>query len=524
MKQRIANCPSCGGPIEFQLSTALVTVCDFCHSVIARTDKSLEDHGKVADLVETNSPIKRGMTGQFEKKNFDIVGRVQYQHPAGGVWDEYYLRFPGDRVRWLAAAQGKFYLTTEKRLNENSGVPGYADLKPGRRFEFGEGKSLVVAEMGVATARSADGDIPWDFRPNAEHRFADLQGQDREFATIEYEDSGPRLFLGREVVLDELNLAGDSWEMEAPPTPNTAALQLNCPQCGGPLTLHAPDETQRVCCPSCKALLDCQQGKLEYLQTLKMKPGEKPLIPLGSMGRLFDVEYTVIGFMERYVIEEGKKYSWTEYLLHNPKIGFRWLVRSKGHWSFVEAIPVSSIEIAPQQVLFENESFRIYDKGTAHVQYVIGEFYWRVTIAEEVQSTDFIAPPRMISLERTNGESGSELNVSLGTYVEKETIEEAFHVTDIPAAWGVGSIQPAPKMDRDVIKIWIGFLCLLGVLDLIYSSGKLTQPVHQFHFFVSLIVVSLWPLFGFLRRRHFEVQRWQESGYSPYRTEEDDDE
>ncbi|HEY4262851.1 MAG TPA: DUF4178 domain-containing protein, partial [Schlesneria sp.] len=180
MKQRIANCPACGAPIEFQLSTALVTVCDFCHSVVARTDKKLEDLGKVADLFETNSPVKKGMTGTFEKKSFDVVGRVQYQHPAGGVWDEFYLKFPGDRVRWLAYAQGKFYLTTEKRFTDTSQIPDFESMTPGHRLSLPDGKTLVVAESGTATARSATGDIPWAFHPNAAHRFVDLHGADSE--------------------------------------------------------------------------------------------------------------------------------------------------------------------------------------------------------------------------------------------------------------------------------------------------------------------------------------------------------
>ena len=36
MKRKVANCPACGGLVEFQLSTALVTVCGYCHSVLAR--------------------------------------------------------------------------------------------------------------------------------------------------------------------------------------------------------------------------------------------------------------------------------------------------------------------------------------------------------------------------------------------------------------------------------------------------------------------------------------------------------
>lgn len=516
MRPKIANCPACGGPVEFQLSTALVSVCEFCHTVVARADKKLEDHGKVADLVETNSPVKRGSVGHFEKKEFEVVGQVQYQHPAGGVWDEWYLKFPGDRVRWLACAQGKYYLTTEKRLSEQTQLPGFEALTPGHRFQLPDGKTLVVAESGIATARSAAGDIPWAFRPNAEHRFVDLHGPTNEFATIEFESDGPRLFLGREINFDELGLSVESWDSGFPASPNTAALQVNCPQCAGPLSLHAPDQSLRVCCPNCKALLDCQQGKLEYLQTLQMKSSEKPLIPLGAVGKLNDVEYTVIGFMERFVVEDGKKYRWTEYLLNNPTIGFRWLVRSRGHWSFVEPIPVSSVNESSDHATYQNERFRVFDRGWAYVGYVVGEFYWRVTVGEQVESSDYISPPRMLSFEKSTSEMGSELNVSLGTYVHKDVLAAAFGLKELPAAWGVGAIQPAPDSSNDVLAMWLGFTVILILLDILFSTGFITHPFSQFHFIMSMIAISSWPLIVLFLKRNFEVRRWQESNFSPY--------
>ena len=107
MKRRGTVCPACGGPVEFQIGSAAVTICEFCNSAVARTDKKIEDYGKVADLVETDTRLRRGYSGRFNKKRFQVVGRVQYSHPAGGVWDEWYLAFPGDRWGWLAYAQGK---------------------------------------------------------------------------------------------------------------------------------------------------------------------------------------------------------------------------------------------------------------------------------------------------------------------------------------------------------------------------------------------------------------------------------
>lgn len=514
MTGRVANCPACGGPVEFRLSTALVTVCEFCHSVVARGDKKLEDHGKVADLVDTNSPFERGMTGVFEKKSFEIVGRVQYQHPAGGVWDEWYLKFPGDRVKWLAQAQGRYYVTQQVKLPPDFSLPSFDSLSPGERIGL-PGHPMTVAEYGTAVARSADGDIPWDFRPNADHRFADLSGPGQEFGSLEFEADETRLFVGREVSLSELGISGEKWGTEPPPLKTVPALQLNCPKCGGQLSLHAPDQSLRITCPNCRALLDCQNGNLKYLETLRTDDSLKPLIKLGSEGTINNVKYTLIGFMVRAVVVDGETYSWTEYLLYNVTDGFRWLVNSAGHWSFVMSLPVSSVTERDKVALFDGKEFRLFDRGTAVVRYVVGEFYWRVTLGEQVMTCDYINPPYMISSERTISERGSELNYSIGTYLEKEVIEQAFHTQELPTPWGVGAIQPAPVYGGEW-RIWLIFMWVLIALDIVFVTTLLSRPFSQFHFVAAMIAITIWPICTAFARRDFEAKRWSNSDFSPY--------
>ena len=96
MKARTAVCPACGGPVAFQVSSSLVTICDFCHSVVARGDKKPEDCGKIADVADLNSPLSVGMTGSVENKAFHVTGRVQYKHPSGAMWNEWYLSADAD--------------------------------------------------------------------------------------------------------------------------------------------------------------------------------------------------------------------------------------------------------------------------------------------------------------------------------------------------------------------------------------------------------------------------------------------
>lgn len=514
MKRRMGRCPACGGPVEFRLSTALVTICDFCSATVARGDKRLEDHGKVADLVRTNSPFQRGMTGKFGRRPFEIVGRVQYQHPAGGVWNEWYLQYPGDRVGWLADAQGRYFLTSRRRLSEGAELPDFASVKVGERVDLGTDQTFVVAEKAVATAVSADGNIPWAFRPQAAHRFADLNGPEGAFATIEFGEDKLRLFVGQQVSLEELHLNGHSGEDADiwAATPDTSALQISCPQCGSPLTLHAP-ETLRVACPACNSLLDCQQGTLKFLQTLNFE-GEKPLIPLGKVGTLFGDEYTVIGFMVRYAVFEGRDYPWSEYLLYHPQKGFRWLVRNRGHWSFVEPLSVSAApDLRGAEISHRGSSFRIFDQGTAYVRSVVGEFYWRVTTREQAMTADYIAPPHMLSVEDTVSDKGHERNLSLGTYVERETVEQAFGLSELPVPWGVGTIQPKPDYS-DVWRLWIAFGAVLVVLHFVLPL--LSYPVELFYFLSALLALSAIPVVLLFLNHQFEVNRWRESDFSPY--------
>lgn len=513
MKKRVAPCPSCGAPITFEISTSLVTVCSFCNSAVARGDKKLEDHGKVADLVITNSPLKLGMHGVYNRKGFDIVGRAQYQHPAGGVWDEWYLMFSNGKWGWLAEAQGRTYITFEKKLSGDTGLPDYDGLEVGTAYELGKAGRFTVVEKGHATALTVEGQVPWKFTPNQPMVFADLEGPDGSFASFEYTDGlATSVFVGQQLKLDELGLP---LEAEAEPgwaAPNSQALSLNCPHCGGPLTLHAPDSTERVVCPQCNSMLDASQGKLEYFSTLNMRK-VKPVLPLGKSGKLRGVEYTIIGLMERYTTYAGTVYPWTEYLLYSQPVGYRWLVHSEGHWSFAEPVSPGDITHHVRGLSYRGDSFKLFDKGRASVRYVVGEFYWKVMLGEEVETSDYIAPPQMISIEQTHGVDGTELNVSRGTHVPHEELEAAFGVENLWRPWSVGPCQPAPK-NGGVFLLWLMFGgLLLGINALCSAMGK---TVDQWLFFYGLVFVSVVPIGALVYAYQFEVNRWKDSDYSPY--------
>ncbi len=69
-----ANCPACGADVTFKSGSSVVVVCEYCKSVVARTDRALEDLGKVAEIVESGSPLDVGLAGVYRGIAFELTG------------------------------------------------------------------------------------------------------------------------------------------------------------------------------------------------------------------------------------------------------------------------------------------------------------------------------------------------------------------------------------------------------------------------------------------------------------------
>ena len=443
-----ANCPACGAEVLFKTGSSVVIVCDFCRSVVARTDRGIEDLGKVADVVESGSPLEVGLRGVYLGVAFELTGRAQLQHAAGGFWDEWYAAFADGRWGWLAEAQGRFYLTFRIQVPSPNALPSFDALQLGQQVWAIPAQSPpVVAEKGTARMLGAAGEIPYLLTPGETYPYADLSGASGVFGTLDYGELPPLVFMGREVTLAELGLA-HAQRTEEREARAVTATQLSCPNCGGPLELRAPDRTERVGCPNCGSLLDASQGRLRYLKTLEPKGWGKS-IPLGGTAEFEGQTFTVIGFMVRSVEFEGVRYFWQEYLLYNPAVGFRWLVESDGHWSYVSTVPPGEVSESGSRATHAGRSFKMFQDAVARVEYVEGEFYWKVEAGEQARATDYVNAPLMLSKEipvaagrRGGGQiSAEEINWSLGAYTPVKEIERKFGV-DLPSPKTVAPNQP----------------------------------------------------------------------------------
>jgi Domain of unknown function (DUF4178) len=468
------SCPNCGAEIEFRYDDSFVRICGHCHNAVERTDRGLETLGQVADLVPIDSPLKLFSEGHFGSASFLLVGMAQIRHAQGGIWQEWYAKFD-NRWGWLAEAQGRYYLTFHddawKPIDLRELAPGHVVQLPVR----GTPHAMTVAEATSGTFISARGELPYKLVPNETFHYADLSDGKGAFATIDYGDGEepPALYVGVQVPLADLKLSGS--EVAPVVEKAIASKRLACPNCNAPIELRAGDQTQRAVCAYCNAMLDTTSGALEVLSVLKQKPQLQ--VPLGSKGTFIEGELTVIGYLQRSANVDGSWWPFEEYLLYRPDLGFRWLVESDGHWSYVQPIAAGAVDAGRLAPTYDKVAFRSFQNAELRVDQVLGEVYWQVHVGETVSSDDYVAPPAMLSREL----SKTEEDWSLSTYMSAREVTAAFKdAVTIGEGAGIAPNQPDPwTAASSVMAIAFLVLILVGIVFAIAAKDdrKLDQDL-----------------------------------------------
>src|ERR1700678_268899 len=165
-----ANCPSCGAPVKFLWSSAVQTVCPFCHSILIRTDLDLKKVGTVADLPPDPSPIQLLTSGTYNNKNFDVIGRIIYEYEQGG-WNEWHIVFSDGVSGWLSDAQLQYAVSF---LIPGTALPAEGEVFRGKHFNFSN-IDFEVSTMTMAAYKGVEGELPFPFYGKTNMLFADLR-------------------------------------------------------------------------------------------------------------------------------------------------------------------------------------------------------------------------------------------------------------------------------------------------------------------------------------------------------------
>ena len=468
-----AHCPSCGAPVVFKSASSVFAVCEYCQSTLVRHDQNLEDIGKMAALVEDRSPLQLGTEGSYKGVHFALIGRIQIKY-SQGIWNEWHLLFDDMRTGWLSEAGGEYVLTFAQFVAE--ALPQFDSLKIGQRFVLAS-QTWTVSNIENAECIAGQGELPFKVGAGYPVAAVDLRNQ-ANFATLDYSETPPLLFVGEAVDFKSLKMANLRDGM-AIPTKAVEARVFRCPSCGSPMAARSK-EILAVGCASCGAVVDAADESYRILSKSLGMRDEKysPRLPLGSKGRLEGKPVEVIGFLVKRCVVDGLAYNWSEYLLAAELGTYRWLTEYNGHWNVVDVLskPPAGGIIEVDSVRHGGQVFKHFSTTqAAEVIQVAGEFTWRVRRGETNRVVDYVAPPLMLSSEST----GNDLTWSQGSYVEPQVIAEAFGLkADLPKPTAVFANQPNAWSETNR-RIWSLFwkLALAAILVqaffIFVSSGKL---------------------------------------------------
>lgn len=201
MSQPTGTCPNCGAKIVFRWSGSVQTTCDYCKSILVRTDVDLKKVGQVADLPPDSSPIQIGTEGSFNHKAFTAIGRIIYEYEQGS-WNEWHLMMNDGTSGWLSDAQDDYAVSF---FAPGRKLPEAAQCQVGERFVW-DNLAYTVSTLTTAHYRGVQGELPFQYWDREDVVFVDLRSQTGKFATIDYSDEKPALYLGEMVEFESLAL------------------------------------------------------------------------------------------------------------------------------------------------------------------------------------------------------------------------------------------------------------------------------------------------------------------------------
>lgn len=494
-----ASCPSCGAPVVFKSAASIFAVCEYCQSTLVRHDQALEDIGKMAALAEDRSPLQLGTEGRYQGVHFALIGRIQLKY-SQGLWNEWYLLFDDLRTGWLSEASGEYVLTFVQPVQEP--LPPLDDLKVGQRFALAS-QPWTVSNIEQAECIAGQGELPFWVGAGYPVATVDLRNG-ANFATLDYSETPPLLFTGEAVEFKALQLSNLRTAM-AVPEKTVEVRVFRCPSCGAPMSARSR-EILAVGCVSCGAVVNTADKNYQLLSKAQGNRAEQYMLrlPLGSQGRLEEKSVEVIGCLVRQTKSEGVTYCWREYLLAAENGSYRWLTEYNGHWNVVDVlsdVPKKSGAIEIGEVRYGGEVYRHYSTTqSATVVQVSGEFNWRVKLGDAVRVIDYVAPPLLLSVER----SPQEQTWSRGRYLAAVDLAAAFNLKKpLPEPLGVFANQPNPwaETHRHACRLFwklAGLLLLVQLLFVALGGGKLL--LRQELLFSPLIAEST------LQTREFEVR------------------
>lgn len=254
--------------------------------------------------------------------------------------------------------------------------------------------------------------------------------------------------------------------------PASTVRPLACPNCGGQVALRAAGSSVSLICEHCGSTLDATTGDLA-LVARAAQAMRTPLIALGTRGTLDGVAWEVVGYQER---SDGDVV-WSEYLLFNPYEGYAFLTDDGRRFNLGKLLTVLP-DADWRGLTLAGKGFKAFGQTyPVRTQFVVGEFYWRAQVGEQVDETDYVTPGTMLSCE----ESGTERTWTRLDMLDWGVAERAFGIAPRARSFA-GTPAPHERSPyatamRDAILI--GALALAACVVIAIGTGFSHRALQQ---------------------------------------------
>jgi hypothetical protein len=449
-------CPGCGAPVEFKSTASVMAVCGYCNTTLLKDAESVENLGKMSEVIEDYSPLQIVSSGRYRERGFTLIGRIQLQYDAG-FWNEWYLLFDDGGNGWLSDASGQYVLTLETPTSAE--LPLFARLVPGRTLHVSS-QLYTIADVRTARCTAGEGELPFKVGPGWEARVADLRAKDR-FVTLDYSDPAQtRVYVGEAAGLGSLSaqmLRDPAQISDSAGRFHGKIAALNCPSCGSPVKM-VTGLTVQILCPSCHAQIDTTGPTAVVLAAAAAVEAVHFTVALGARAMLDGESYTVLGAMRRR--ETDGSSTWSEYLLYAPRKDFVWLVETEEGWQRSAVMNRWPDWDGAATASFQDRNFTQRFAYDALVVFAAGSFNWRVAVGDRTRIIEFANHDTRLAAEITREEMTWSRSVPLPLDQVRAWFGEHVHA----------DLTPHPSYQSTARKMLIA-LALLNLVPLIEAPS-----------------------------------------------------
>ncbi|MFM7322615.1 MAG: DUF4178 domain-containing protein [Armatimonadota bacterium] len=175
-------CPGCGA--FARVSKEGRSTCAYCGATLPPLPFT-----HAGGICELDSPLRIGLRGRLEGKEYVIVGRLSYdetQDDETWQWDEWVLLSQDGEARYLEYDEGKWTLA-QAWLDGPDYESAFAQV--GNEVTVSTGTAKIVEE-GTGRLCGAEGEIPWPIRIGERVRYAEFKGPGIAKLSVEWSGGG----------------------------------------------------------------------------------------------------------------------------------------------------------------------------------------------------------------------------------------------------------------------------------------------------------------------------------------------